>query len=111
MTAYLWIVASLVSNAAIIATEYLNRTATGTWATVLPKTFPLIVIAQYCLFKAFNGAPHWLIAWGVFTIGNSVMRIGAVATFVPGEVTSWARAIIGVGIMMVGALLIKSGLK
>lgn len=106
-----WWVASLVSNLAIIATEYINRSARGSWLEVLPQTVPLIVLAQYCLFVNFNGAPHWMTAWAVFAVGNSIMRVAAVQTLAPGEISSWPHALSGILVMIVGAFLVKSGLK
>lgn len=105
-----WCVASLVSNACIISTEYLNRTSTGTWLSVLPYTAPLIIVAQYCLFRAFNGAPHWLLAWAVFTVGNSIMRVTAVALF-GDHVANWALAVFSILVMTGGAWLLKTSLS
>lgn len=107
-----WWVPSLVANACIIATEYLNASAKGGWASVLPRTAVLIVVAQYCLFKSFNGAPHWLVAWAVFTIGNSGMRVAWVS-LAGGEhsVGSWTHALLGITVMIGGAFLVKEGLR
>lgn len=105
-----WWIASLISNVAIIWTEYINRHATGTWASVLPQTFFLIVIAQYCLFRAFNGASHWFMAWAVFTVGNSIMRVSAVG-LMGEEVKSWPLALAAIAVMMGGAFLMKTALK
>ncbi len=106
-----WWVASIISNLAIITTEYLNRTATGGFLSVLPKTFWLIVIAQVCLFRSFNGAPHWMIAWVVFALGNSLMRVTTVRTFSGHEIGNWWYASSGVAVMLLGALLVKQGMK
>lgn len=106
-----WIFFSLLANAAIISVEYLNRSGSGAWLSVLPRTLPLIIVAQYSLFRAWNGSPHWLQAWVVFTIGNSIVRVLAVRTFALGEVGSWPLAIGGVAVMMLGGFLVKGGLK
>lgn len=106
----LWVLASLVSNVAIIATEYLNRHAEGGWLSVLPQTLPLIIVAQFCLFKAFNGANHWLWAWAVFTVGNSIMRVAAVH-FTGSHVESWPVVLAGIAAMMGGAAVLKMGLS
>jgi hypothetical protein len=106
-----WWAASLISNAAIIATEYTNRYATGGWGSVLPRTLPLIIVAQFCLFRTFNGASHWMWAWAVFTVGNSFMRVGSLAAFGDEAVGSWPKVITGVCIMVSGALFMKMGLR
>lgn len=105
-----WYLASLIANVAIIATEYLNRNATGGWTSVLPQTAPLIIVAQWCLFLAFNGAPHWLMAWAVFTIGNSLMRVATVG-LTAGEIASYPHVLLGIVIMVGGAFLLKEGLS
>ncbi len=106
-----WWIASLISNLAIICTEYLNRTSTGNWVSVLPYTFPLIILAQWCLFRSFNGAPNWMMAWMVFTVGNSIMRVAAINVMAGHEIASWPFAITGVSVMIGGAFLLKSGLN
>lgn len=106
-----WWVCSLVANATIIATEYLNRTATGGWLSVLPATAPLIFVAQWCLFQAFNGASHWLWAWAFFTIGNSIMRVVAVYALAGQDVANWFYVGGGISVMLLGAFLLKEGLS
>lgn len=113
MTAYLWVLASLTANAAIIATEYMNRHGDGIVET-MSRTWPLIIVAQVCLFLSFNrdtGASHWFAAWAVFTIGNAMMRISAVAYTTPHEVASWTNVSIGIFVMIAGALFMKTGLS
>lgn len=113
MFPHAWIVASLASNVAIIATEYLNRNADGLGAAV-SRTWPLIIFAQICLFASFNrhiGASHWFTAWAVFTLGNTAMRISAVAWTSPQEVSSWTTVLVGIAAMTGGALLMKTGLR
>lgn len=105
-----WWTASLISNVAIIFTEYMNRATPGGWGAALPKTFVPIVLAQWCLYVAFNGAPHWLAAWAFFTIGNSLMRVVAVYYF-GGAVGSWAHVMLGITVMLGGAFLLKEGLR
>lgn len=111
MIVFPWWAASLLSNVVIIATEHINRHATAGWLSVLPQTLPLIVIAQFCLFRAFNGAPHWMWAWAVFALGNATMRLVAVGMFGTDGMGNWLRVIAGVVIMLGGALFMKSGLR
>ena len=70
----LWAFASLLANATIIATEYLNRTQ-PTLLAAWSRTWPLILVAQACLYFSYNRAPSLLMAWIVFTVGNSMMRL------------------------------------
>lgn len=105
-----WVAFSLIANFVIIATETINRGAVGGWATVLVRTVPLIFVAQYALFRSFNGAPHFMLAWVVFTLGNSIVRIGAVRLFGLGTVESWPLLLCGVAVMFGGAYLLKEGL-
>lgn len=103
---------ALVANLCIIATEYVNRHATGSWFSVIHKTGPLIVVAQFGLFCVWKGAPSWYVAWIVFTLGNSVTRALFVAsTSSAGEIGNWYRVLAGVGVMLAGSLVIKSGIK
>ena len=109
MTPLPWWAASILSNVAIMYVEHTNRGATGGWLSVLPLTFIPIVVAQFCLFRAFNGAPHWLYAWAVFAVGNAVMRLGLVKVL--GEqVGSWPLALAAVTIIMLGSVLMKTAL-
>ncbi len=105
-----WWVAGLISNACIMAIEYLNRQASGSWLEVLPQTAPFIILSQFCLFLAFNGAPHWMVAWLVFALGNSTMRVGLVyATGQP--VGNWPLMLAGVMGMIASSYVLKLGLK
>jgi hypothetical protein len=106
-----WVIFSLLSNLCIVATEYLNRSAKGSWFSVLPYTLPFIIAAQYGLFRSFNGAPSWLVAWVVFTVGNSIARVAGVKFFAFGEVGNWWLVNLGVGVMLTGSFIIKGGLK
>lgn len=111
MIALPWWVASLVSNVAIIFIEYTNRQADDGWMSVLPQTAIPIIIAQWCLFHGFGGAPHWMIAWVFFALGNSVMRVAAIHFLSIGEIGSWPVTLSGVTIMMIGAFVVKEGLR
>ena len=106
-----WVLFSLFSNLAIIATEYINRTTVGGFGPAIVKTWPLIFAAQFCLFKSFNGAPHWMTAWVVFALGNAIMRVGAVQVFAIGEISSWPYVLSGIGVMIGGAFVLKLGLS
>jgi len=104
-----WWVASLSANAAIIGVEYFNRTATDGLVSVLPVTLPLIVVAQVCLFHSFNGAPTWLWAWGFFTVGNSLLRVGVVAWLGHEIPANWTYVAVGIVGMFLSAYVLKQG--
>lgn len=100
-----WWTISLIANAAIIATEYLNRTQ-PTQLDALRYTWLLIVIAQTCLYYSYNGAPSLMMAWVVFTIGNSAMRLAMAGTIL-GEPLKIHWAIVACVLMTSGAYCIK----
>ena len=106
-----WVVASLVSNVAINATEYLNRNAPGGWFSVLPQTALLIIIAQFCLFISFKDAPHWMTAWIVFALGNSTLRVAMVYFLAGHEIRHWPTILFGVATVLAGSFAVKAGLK
>lgn len=108
-----WWAYSLLSNVAIMVSEYLHRSvpAGSPWIELLPKVGLVYIVAQFCLFKSYSGAPNWFTAWMVFSIGNSLMRVVAVHLFANGEVTSWSNVSMGIAVMMAGAFLLKEGLK
>lgn len=104
-----WWVASLISNACIMVVEYLNRHATGTFVEELPRSGPFIILAQYCLFRSFNGAPHWMVAWLVFALGNNIMRVALVhATGQP--IGNWWMILLGIVGMIASSYAMKLGL-
>ncbi len=106
-----WYVASLLANAAIMGVEYINRANPGGWLHALPQTAPLIVVAQWGLYHAWSGAPHWMLAWVVFALGNAALRVAAVYLFANGEVASWGHILAGTVAMLAGAFIIKEGLS
>jgi hypothetical protein len=100
-----------MANCAIIGIEYVNRVSPGGWQNALPASLPLIVIAQWCLYLAYSGASHWLIAWAMFVIGSSVVRVVAVHTLAGHEVSSWPYVLLGITGMLLSALAMKEGLR
>ncbi len=105
-----WWVASIMANVAIIWIEYMNRGAANGWLSVLPKTALPILIAQWGLFQAWNGAPHWMTAWLVFYLGSSALRIGSVAATTQ-EIGSWPHIILGIALLAGGSIAVKLGLQ
>ena len=107
-----WWIASLIANAAVIGVEYLNHAGGyGSWHATLLRTGPLIVVAQWGLYRAFSGTDHWLAAWAVFTLGNAVMRLAGVGLLVGNQIGSWVYVTLGVAIMIGGSFILKEGLR
>lgn len=107
-----WWVASLVSNAAIISIEFMNRVAPSDrayWEQLLTRTGIMILIAQWGLFYSWSHGPSWLIVWTAFTLGNAAMRTVAVAATHGGEVGSWWYTLLGVALMVAGSFAVKQG--
>lgn len=102
---------SLIANACIQLTEYINHTTPEGWSSALWKTAPLIVLAQYGLWASFSGSKTLFAAWIVFTLGNAVMRVAMVHTFLGGQVSSWPTVGAGLAVMIGGSLLLKQGLS
>ncbi len=105
-----WMVWAVIANGAIQWVEYANRHyGDDGWVSLLPMTIPFIIVAQYGLFRAFHDAPHWMVAWAFFTIGNSLLRL--VLVKLTGQpVESWPHVLAGVTVMMAGAYWMKEGL-
>ena len=106
-----WYAASLVANVCIILVEFINRGAVGNFWQTLPYTGLPILVAQWCLFTSWSGAPHWMAAWVMFVIGNSIMRVVAVHAFAGHEVGSWWFTTGGILVILCGSLLVKEGLQ
>lgn len=107
--AHAWVFWSLVSNAAIMAVEYLNRYhSSDGWLHTLQWTALPIILAQFGLYKAWSGAPHFLAAWLVFTLGNSAMRLSLVHWGTEESFAWWGT--VGVALMLGGAYVVKEAL-
>ena len=105
-----WWVYGLVANVMFIGVEYFSRSHPTFWAAA-PFLLPCQVIGVYCLFHAWNGAPHWLTAWAIFTLGGTVLRTAAVASFAGSEVTNWPLALFCIGGILGFGQLLKSALS
>lgn len=104
----LWVFALMLSNVCIAAIETLNRHAESpNFVRQLAYTGPLILAAQWGLFEGFRGAPAFMVAWCVFTMGNSLVRLVNVQWFV-GEPLNW-RTLLGVGLILAGGIAVKLG--
>lgn len=100
-----WWAASLVANATVIAIELINRHGGyATFSSSVLRTFPLIMFAQWMLYRSMSGAPSWLIAAAVFSFGTAAMRVAAAWGI--GERVS-LQAVLGIAVMLGGMLVVK----
>ena len=105
-----WIVYSILANISIAYVEYINHAADKpTWLQALPYTAVPIIIAQYALYRAFSGASSMFLAWAVFTVGNSLMRVVSVKYMVNQPVNIYH--ICGIVGMLASAYVVKLGGK
>lgn len=101
-----WWAGSLLANVCIARIEAINRAGGHSdFGAVIFATWWLILVSQYGLFNAFNGAPSFMAAWAFFTVGNMGLRL-LNAYFVVGEplnLGTW----LGVSMMFGGMLVVK----
>lgn len=102
-----WIFASLLANVSLISVEYFYRSQAD-FAAAMSRAWPLIVLGQVGLYFAWHNAPHLLVAWAIFSIGNSLIRL-AMVTFILGEPTKIPWALAGISLMFVGGYVVKMG--
>ena len=103
----MWWVWGVGANIAIGLVEAMNRTSDDTYMVTLTRTAPLILLAQWGLFRAYNGAPTLMAAWCIFTLGNTIVRL-TMTTWLVNEPLSW-YTYAGVTLITGGALLINLG--
>lgn len=99
-----WWASSLGANASITMIEYLNRTAGyPTFAHALCHTAPLILLAQWGLYRSWSAAPSFLMAWLFFSMGNAVMRIISARFFVgePISPATWVGVVLAIAATVV----------
>lgn len=103
-----WILWSLIANAAIIWIEHIYRFQVPSFWQALPMVLPLVFISQWGLFHVFNSPKHWLMAWVVFTLGNTVMRLVVVAH---SKDVFNLHIVGGTALVLAGAFMISQGTK
>jgi len=102
----MWMFWGIVANLAICFIETVNHTnKAGNWAGTLLWTALPILVCQWALYRLFAGAPTLLVAWIIFTIGNSLFRVLSQSWWMGNPVTPWQIA--GISIMIAGAYLVK----
>jgi hypothetical protein len=105
-----WWVASIVANVTIGGIEFLNRTsAATTYWRQLALTAPLILVAQWGLWRAYKDAPSFMFAWIFFSVGNSLVRVLS-AQYAVKEAPS-TLTLLGVALMLAASYFIKIGAR
>lgn len=105
MTWWMW---SGVANILIMGLEYSYRTKLfDSFLQGLPYMIVPLLIMQFALSMSFKGAPTYMLAWAVLTVGNAVLRVGSNHFFVQ-EHFNWMIAL-GVAGMIGCGFLIKYG--
>ncbi len=102
-----WWAASLVATGSIFRIEMVNRLSKAeTFLEQMGLIWWLVLIAQWGLFRAWQGAPSMMTAWAWFFVVNVSLRIISVHYFVgePMNLKVW----VGIALIMGGALLVKT---
>ena len=101
-----WWFGSLVANLCICRIEALNRVGGfEDFGDAIQSTWWLILLSQWGLFNAWNGAPSFMLAWATFSSMNMVFRLISVNLFV-GETMNLATWL-GVTLTFGGVMVIK----
>ena len=103
----LWIAYSLFANVILVTTECAYRYVFKSFWESVPIMIIPIILAQFCLFKLFHQAPHWFLAWMVFSVGNMGLRI-AFAVTLGGRLV--LGTYLGISLILLGGLLVKMSL-
>jgi len=70
----MWILSSIAANLCIAVLEYIYRTNSLSAGLAL-KIVPLVIFMQLMLWHTWRAGPSLMLAWGVFTLGNTVLRV------------------------------------
>ncbi len=103
-----WWAASLVANGFIFRIEMLNRISKAeTFIDQLGLIWWMILIAQWGLFRAWSGAPSFMLAWAWFTSMNLLLRVISTHYFVgePMNLYVW----VGTSLIFGGMIVVKAG--
>lgn len=102
--------ASILANVNIAVVEYLNRVGQyESFFEAICRTAPFVIIAQWGLWKCWDGAPSFMLAWAFFTGGNLALRLVSNQWLV-GEGLNWKSAL-GVAVVAGGVALVKVGAR
>ena len=64
----------LIAAACLTRSEHASRTV-ETFGEYIVVVWPYLLVGQFCLFILFNTAPSVMVAWLMFTLTMSAMRI------------------------------------
>lgn len=104
LPSWLWVLTSVLANVLIMIIEFHYRTMVFS-PQVFLRLVPLVVLMQLCLWYTWHQASSLMLAWAVFTAGNTVLRLVSSYVLV-GEGVS-VSTVLGVCCIMGGAVIIK----
>jgi hypothetical protein len=103
-----WWIASLIANVNIAVVEYLNRAGKyDSFGEAILRTGVFVMLAQWGLWRCWDGAPSFMTAWAFFTAGNLILRLVSNHFLVGEPLNLLAGA--GVALVVAGAQLVKMG--
>ena len=103
-----WWAASLVANFFIFRIESINRLSNfESFFQQIPATWWMILIAQWGLFRAWNDAPGFMVAWAWFTSMNLLLRLYS-THFIVGEPMN-IQVWLGTSLIFGGMMVVKWG--
>lgn len=102
----MWILYSILASILVVGTELVyNKQIFSTFWQAIPFIIIPILITQFALFHTFGDAPKWLLAWAVFTYGNSILR--AVTAHFTGQPLT-INTLVGILVIGLGVYLIQN---
>ena len=102
----MWILSSITANLCIAVLEYIYRTNSLSLGLAL-KLAPLIIFMQMMLWHTWRAGPGLMLAWMVFFLGNTVLRIINVH-YMLGEPIN-GHTWMALGLVVTGAIVMHSG--
>lgn len=105
-----WWACSILANVCLVGMEYQFRTVGGGFLQLVREAWWIMIPGQYFLYYAYNGAPHWMVAWLVFVTGSAACRVFYVNLFAGHEVMHWSYVAVGMALVLLGGGIVKRGL-
>lgn len=102
----MWLLWTLLSNIAVLASEFLFRKwKAHSFVQDAWLLLPLALLAAFTLKQAFGGSPRYMMAWALFFGFNAVGRVFSNVVLLH-EPLPWTT-ILGLVVVWIGALLIR----